>query len=136
MHKEAPASCSLLDGSNCYTCLTLQAEISYDYLRGTTDEGNYLHPSKVMINKRKLGPLAVSSEHQKKTEYTDHTRNMQACNCGISDKATCQLSMANCIWRCAAGPGHCWEASQAHFSAEPLAALPRQCLAPFIYILW
>ena len=28
-------------------------------MRGTTDEGNYLHPSKVQINKRKLGSLAV-----------------------------------------------------------------------------
>ena len=37
----------------------MQAELSYEYMRGTTDEGNYLHPSKVQINKRKLGSLAV-----------------------------------------------------------------------------
>jgi len=37
---------------------TLKAEVSYEYMRGTTDEGNYLTPSRVIINKRKMGSLA------------------------------------------------------------------------------
>lgn len=38
----------------------LQAEVGYEYMRGTTDEGSYLSPSRVQINKRKLRTLAVS----------------------------------------------------------------------------
>ena len=42
-------------------CCLAQAEVSYEYLRGTSDQGSYLGPSRVLINKRKRrsGPKAT-----------------------------------------------------------------------------
>ena len=42
-------------------CFVAQAEVSYEYLRGTCDQASYLGPSRVLINKRKrrTGPKAT-----------------------------------------------------------------------------
>ena len=32
----------------------MQVEVTYEYLRGTKDDGSYLGPSRVLINKRRM----------------------------------------------------------------------------------
>lgn len=94
----------------------MQAEISYDYLRGTTDEGNYLHPSRVMINKRKLGPLAVSTPHSSLAGL-EVTSNLHK----ESQPSRLYPEMEDL----AVGPRNSWKAGQAHFATKPLAAIAR-----------
>lgn len=37
-----------------------QAEVSYKWLRGTKDDGGYLGPSRLLMNKRKMRSVMVS----------------------------------------------------------------------------
>ncbi len=40
--------------------IVMQASVTYEYLRGTKDEGSYLGPSRVLINKRRMRGFKVS----------------------------------------------------------------------------
>ena len=40
---------------------TKQVEVTYEWMRGTVDEGAYISPSRVVINRRKLRALMVRS---------------------------------------------------------------------------
>lgn len=39
--------------------LPVQAEVTYEWLRGTHDDGHYLSPSRLLMNKRKLRSVMV-----------------------------------------------------------------------------
>lgn len=43
--------------------LVLQASVCYEYLRGTRDEGSYMGPSRVLINKRRMRGFKVRQTH-------------------------------------------------------------------------
>jgi len=126
----------------------LQAEVSYEYMRGTTDEGNYLTPSRVIINKRKMGSLAVppppppalTATAMFWMQFNGHItfRNWYFCraqphNCSVFEW-TPAVGIAKT--RLIIGFGGCQQSGEAHFPAEPLAAVPRQCLAAILHLLW
>ena len=68
--------------------LDAQAEVSYEYMRSTTDEGGYLSPSRVVINKRRIRTLAVGhgslppDQAQRCGQHTSSGLEPQ-CSCGF-----------------------------------------------------
>lgn len=50
-------------GDSSHDIATIQAEVTYEWLRGTHDDGHYLSPSRLLMNKRKLRSVMGGLEY-------------------------------------------------------------------------
>ena len=81
-----------------------QAEVSYEYMRGTTDEGGYLSPSRVVINKRRIRTLAVGHRASHHIRHNDAGNNMTS---RLEPECDVTSAPGGCSQTCSAEPWSC-----------------------------